>query len=460
MRYFLAIDLGASSGRHVLGWLADGVLHTEVIHNFKNEIIHIDGTMCWDIDYLFVEIVSGIKKCGSIGKIPETIAIDSFGVDFVLLDADGKRIGSAVSYRDGRTTGMEQIAFETITEAQMYQRTGTISHNFNTIYQLLALQRQSPGLLDRAHSLLMIPEYLNYMLTGVKMSEYTNATTTGLLNSQIKDWDDAIIDAFGLPRRIFGDIYKPGDVVGELSASTNIGFPTKVVLSTSHDTASAVVATPFVNEKTGSSLFLSSDTWSLLGAEINASISTENARSMGFSNEGGYGGTIRFLKNIMGMWMLQSVKRELDDKHSFPDLDAMAQTAQIDSIVDCADGRFFAPTSMMAEIAAACAESGQQVPCTPGEYARIIYKSLAVCYHKAIAEMEALFGKEFTHLHIIGGGSQSKFLNTLTAEATGKEVVAGPVEATAIGNIAVQMIAAGVFSDLASARNCIRRSSS
>jgi len=457
MRYFLAIDLGASSGRHILGWYHDGALRTEVVHSFKNEIIHIDGTMCWDIDYLFSEIIAGLKKCDDIGKIPKTVAIDSFGVDFVLLDAQNTRVGHAVSYRDRRTQGMEEIAFDTIPEAQMYQRTGIISHNFNTIYQLLALQRQSVGLLDRADSLLMIPEYFNFMLTGKKMSEYTNCTTTGLLNSETKCWDDTIINAFGLPRRIFGGICKPGDIVGDFSPdiAAKVGYTAKVVLCASHDTASAVVATPFDAAKKNSSLFLSSGTWSLLGAEIDTTNTT--AQKLGFSNEGGYGSTIRFLKNIMGMWMLQCIKKELGDKYDYPELDAMAQAAKIESIVDCADGRFFAPGSMMSEIADACAASSQQVPQGPGEFARIIYKSLAACYHKSIVEIETLFGKTISHLHIIGGGSQSAFLNALTAESTGKEVVAGPVEATAIGNIAVQMITAGVFENLAEARGCIRR---
>ena len=458
MKYFLAIDLGASSGRHILGWHQDGSLHTEVVHNFKNEIIRIGDTMCWDIDYLFTEIVMGIKKCAAIGKIPETVAIDSFGVDFVLLDAENNRVGHAVSYRDGRTQGMEQIAFETMPEAEMYRRTGIMSHNFNTIYQILALRMHNPDLLDCANSLLMIPEYFNFMLTGIKISEYTNSSTTGLINSETKDWDATIIDTFGFPRRIFGEIHNPGEPVGEFSAhiAAEVGFSAKVVLCASHDTASAVVATPFDAAKKDNSLFLSSGTWSLLGAEINAPNTTESASRMGFSNEGGYGGTTRFLQNIMGMWMIQSVKKELGDKHSFADLDAMARTAEIESIVDCNDGQFFSPVSMIAEITAFCANSGQQIPTTAGEFARVIYKSLAACYRKAINEIEHLLDKNISRVHIIGGGSQSKFLNALTAEAANKEIVAGPIEATAIGNIAVQMIAAGVFKDLEDARDCIR----
>ena len=460
MKYFLAIDLGASSGRHILGWMTDGILHTEVVHSFKNEIITLDNTMCWDIDRLFTEIVTGLKKCAAIGKIPETVAIDSFGVDFVLLDAEGLRVGHAVSYRDGRTQGMEEIAFGIMPEADMYSRTGIISHNFNTIYQLMALQRQDPKILDRAQSLLMIPDYFNFLLTGIRMSEYTNASTTGMLNSKAKNWDDTIINSFELPRRIFVDVCQPGKTVGEFSSDivATVGFTAKVVLCASHDTASAVVATPFDAAKRGSSLFLSSGTWSLIGAEIYAPNITEITRKLGLSNEGGYNSTTRLLKNIMGMWMLQSVKKELDDKFSFVELDAMAQTAKIESIVDCNDDRLFAPSSMMAEITNLCAATGQQVPQEPGEFARIIYKSLADCYRKAVYEIETLLSKNITHLHIIGGGSQSEFLNALTTAATGKEVIAGPVEATAIGNIAVQMIAAEVFNNPEEARECIRRS--
>jgi len=458
MNYYLAIDLGASSGRHVLGWMQDSALHTEVVHSFKNDIIEIDDTMCWDIDKIFTQIIEGLKKCAAIGKIPETVAIDSFAVDFVLLDADNMRIGNAVSYRDSRTQGMEQIVFNKMPESEMYSRTGVISHNFNTIYQLLALQKQNPELLDRAHSLLMIPDYLNFLLTGVKMSEYTNSSTTGLLNCEKKNWDSEIIDTFGLPARVFGDICQPGDVVGEFSAdiAKRVGFTAKVVLCASHDTASAVVATPFDAAKKSNSLFLSSGTWSLLGAEIDYIHTSEASRISGFSNEGGYDGTIRLLKNIMGMWMIQSVRKEYEDICSFAELDDMARAAKIESIVDCTSDRFFSPKSMRDAIAEACVASGQQIPQNAGEYARVIYKSLAVCYQQAIVEIETLFGKNIDRLHIIGGGSQAKFLNELTAKATGKDIIAGPVEATAIGNIAVQMITAGVFASLEEARTVIR----
>jgi len=460
--YFLAIDLGASSGRHILGHIEEGLFKMEIIHNFSNRIITKNGSVCWDVDYLFSEIITGLKKCAAIGKTPYSISIDTWGVDFALLDCNDKLLGDFVSYRDVRTKGMDDVAFTKILKDELYRKTGIISNEFNTIYQLMAVQKHNPEMLKEAKTLLMLPEYLNFLLTGVKKAEYTNATTTGLVDINSKDWRHDIIDALGMPKDIFLPLNQPGTFVGELSREIQeaVGYNAKVFLCASHDTASAVVATPFVSPE--SKLFLSSGTWSLLGVESSVPNTTSKAMASGFSNEGGFNNTYRFLKNIMGLWMLQSVKRELDamsgKEISFSELDKLAMAADISSIVDCNDARFFAPGSMIEEIQGFCKDSGQQVPKSPGELAKVVYHSLAACYRDTITELEDLFQQEFNHIHIIGGGSQSNYLNSITAQAAGKTVLAGPIEATAIGNLVVQMIEQGIFSSLPEARTCIRES--
>jgi len=460
--YFLAIDLGASSGRHILGHVENGIIKTEIIHSFDNYTIEKNSSICWDIDYLFSEIIAGLKKCAEIDIIPQSVAIDTWGVDFVLLDSNDKVLGDCIAYRDPRTKDMDEIAFKKISQDKLYRKTGIISNDFNTIYQLIALQSHNPELLKSAKTFLMLPEYLNFILTGVKMAEYTNATTTGLVDIDSKDCNWDIIEKLELPKDIFLSLSQPGTHVGEFSAEIQrvLGYSSKVTLCASHDTASAVAGTPF--NDSGGMLFLSSGTWSLIGIESSIPNVSQRAMSLGFSNEGGVNDTFRFLKNIMGLWMLQSVKKELEADLNigitYMELDKLAIEADISSIVNCNHARFFAPQSMIAEIQGFCKESGQQVPKTSGELAKVVYHSLATCYGKAIKELEELSGKRFRHIHIIGGGSQSKYLNRLTAHITGKKVLAGPIEATAIGNILVQMLEHGVFSSIQEARACVRKS--
>lgn len=454
---YLAVDIGASSGRHILGWLEDGKIRLEEIWRFENNLIRKNGHLCWDTDYLFSQIVAGLKRCGELGRIPVSMGIDTWGVDFVLLDGGGQVLGDTVAYRDNRTEGMDRVVSEKIPEPDLYARTGIQKAVFNTIYQLAALQKEAPGQLEKAERLLMIPDYFHYRLTGVMANEYTNATTTGLLNAGTKDWDFELLDLLGYPRRLFGRLNLPGTRLGSLSPEIQkeVGFDCQVVLPGTHDTASAVAAAPLADEN---SFYISSGTWSLMGLESLTPNTSEESRRRNFTNEGGIEYRFRYLKNIMGLWMIQSVRRELDKKYSFGELCDMAMEAQIGSLVDVNDNRFLAPDSMIEAIKDLCAETHQQIPKTVGEIARVIYQSLAHSYGETIRELEEVTGRTCDRLHIVGGGSKDDYLNILTAELTGKEVYAGPIEATALGNLLAQMLAGGVFSSLAQGREAIRRS--
>ena len=455
--YFLAIDIGASGGRHMLGAIENGKLNLEEIHRFKNGMVEKNGSLCWDVEKLFDEILTGIAKCKTIGKIPQSVGIDTWGVDFALLDKNGNAIGDMVAYRDSRTNDMDTLLAEYISDAELYARTGIQKLKFNTIYQLLALQKQNPETLVQADALLLVPEYFSYLLTGERKHEYTNATTTGLVNARSHNWDFDIIDHMGLPRHIFGEIVPPGTKLGGLlpHIRERVGFDCDVILPCTHDTASAVVSAP----TDAGSVYLSSGTWSLMGVELDEPICTEASRHANITNEGGFGFKYRYLKNIMGLWIIQCVKAKLDDKHSFEELcDLARESSNFPSQIDVNDQCFLAPASMIDAIKTACAQTAQVVPQTPGELAFCVYQSLANCYAKTVAELEMLTAAKYDKICIIGGGSQNTYLNELTAKACGRTVTAGPVEGTAIGNILVQMIAAGQLKDIAEAKQLVQGS--
>ena len=454
MNYYLAVDIGASSGRHILGWLEDGVMRLEEVYRFLNGMEKVDGHLCWNVPKLFEEIKNGMKRCAEIGKIPACMGIDTWAVDYVLLDADGGVLGKTYGYRDSRTEGMDHKVYELVPEEELYGRTGIQKQIFNTIYQLMAVKQQEPELISQAQTLLMIPDYFTYLLTGVKKAEYTNASTTQLVSPDTKDWDNELIDRLGFKRSIFPEIVKPGTVAGMLTEeiSREVGYNLKVCQVGSHDTASAVVAVPALKEPF---LYISSGTWSLMGTEMEKANCSKESRMANLTNEGGYGYRFRYLKNIMGLWMIQNVRKELKDAYSFAELCEQAKDAKIDSLVDCDDSCFLAPESMVAEVQDFCVRTGQQEPKTPGEIARVIYRSLAQCYQKAAKELEQLSGHSFEAVNIVGGGSNAAYLNQLTADATGKTVYAGPGEGTAIGNLAVQMMADGSLSSIQAARTCI-----
>ena len=454
-KYFLAVDIGASSGRHILSHLEDGKIVLEEVFRFENGMQEIDGHKCWDSDLLFSNIKEGMKKCSELGKVPAYMGIDTWGVDYVLVDKAGKRIGNAVGYRDDRTAEIDREVYQIIPEKDLYARTGIAKQVFNTIYQLAALKKESPEQLEQADTLLMSPDYYNFLLTGKRASEYTIASTGQLVNPETKDWDYDLIRMLGFPEKIFTPLQKPGTILGNLSEAVQaeVGYDCCVVMVPSHDTASAVLAVP---SKTSDFAYISSGTWSLLGVELDHAICNEQSREANFTNEGGYDYTVRFLKNIMGLWMIQSVRNEMNKAYSFAQLCAMAEEVKdFPSRVDVDEHRFFAPDSMIGTIREACSESGQPVPETPGELATVVYQSLADCYKKSLSNLEAMTGKTYPAINIIGGGANAEYLNQLTANATGKTVYAGPTEATAIGNIVCQMLACGDFSSVSEARSCI-----
>lgn len=455
--YYLAVDIGASSGRHILAHLEDGKMVLEEIHRFPNGMVQKDGENVWDVDELFAQIKLGMKKCAEAGKIPVSIGIDTWGVDFVLLDAEGKRIGNAVAYRDGRTKGMDEEVYKKIPEDELYARTGIQKAIFNTIYQLMALKVKKPEQFEKAETMLMMPDYFHYLLSGVAATEYTNATTGQLVSPVTKDWDMELIEKLGYPKKIFRKLVTPGTVLGELTEEIQkeVGFNCKVVAPATHDTGSAVIAVPTESDNT---LYISSGTWSLMGTELMEANCSRESKLHNLTNEGGYNYRFRFLKNIMGLWMIQSVKKEIGGKLGFGEICEQASHCTIPSIVDANDDRFLAPANMTEEVQAACRESGQQVPEGIAEVASVIYNSLAQCYAKTIKEIEEITGQKYDRIHIVGGGANAEYLNILTAKATGVPVYAGPTEATAIGNLAAQMMSAGELKGLKDARACVYKS--
>ena len=473
MRYYLAIDIGASSGRHILGHVEDGKLILEEVYRFDNKQVRKDGHDCWDMDNLWNGIVGGLKACKELGKIPHTVGIDTWAVDYVLLDENDAIIGDAVAYRDSRTEGMKELVNTIIPADKLYARAGIQYQPFNTIYQLTALKQEHPEQLDKAKWMLMIPEYFNFKLTGVKRNEYTNASSTNLLNAAEKTWDMEVIAALGLPTEIFHELAMPGTVLGNLlpEIQAEVGYDTTVILPATHDTGSAFLAVPARDDN---AVYLSSGTWSLLGVENEVPITTPESQAQNFTNEGGAWYRFRYLKNIMGLWMIQSIRRELNGvayvqgkesrtvaakQWSFPDLIAEAKKCEdFTGIVDVNRDCFLAPQSMIQAIKDACAATNQPVPETVGEIMQCVYTSLSLCYRDAIASLQKLTGKVYTSVNIVGGGCQDGYLNQRTAQATGLPVFAGPVEGTAIGNLIVQMIAGGDLSNLQAARDAIRAS--
>lgn len=456
-RAYLAIDIGASSGRHMLGSIEEGQLTLREVYRFENGMQQRGGRLIWDADALFEHVLRGMEACHALGVTPVSVGIDTWAVDFALLDEAGARIGDTVAYRDSRTQGMDALLSRVLSESALYARTGIQKQPFNTVYQLLALREQEPEALLSARRLLMMPEYLHYRLTGEAISEYTNASTTALMDARARDWDFSLIDALGLPRRLFGPLHQPGERVGALSPeiAARVGFHCDVVLPPTHDTAAAVLAAPVG----AGDAYLSSGTWSLMGVELDAPVLSEESRLANVTNEGGCFGSIRYLKNIMGLWIVQCIRRELPGK---PDFGALAEAARaadgFESRIDVDDPAFLAPENMTRAVQAACAASDQPVPKSPGELCACVYHSLAESYARTVRELEALTGQPIRRVCIVGGGCRNGYLNELTARACGRPVTAGPAEATALGNVLAQMLGAGELQTKEQARALVRRS--
>lgn len=463
----LAIDIGASSGRAIVGELDEqGRLRLTEVHRFENGLLRRNGHLCWDIDALWESVLHGLTAAHEQGLTPTTVGIDTWGVDFVLLDAQDRRLGDAVGYRDARTQGVREELERTgaLTFQEHYARTGIQYQPFNTAYQLCALKREHLEQLAAAHAFLMVSDYLNFLLCGEKANEYTNASTTALVGATSRDWDRELLGRLGLPTEIFLPVRMPGCALGHLrpDVARRVGFDAEVVLPATHDTGSAFLAVPARDDRAA---FLSSGTWSLLGTELATPVATPASAEANFTNEGGYQARYRFLKNIMGLWMIQCVRRESARPDgtlpSWGELVSAAEFAHrqgFRALVDAEDPRFLSPASMVEEVRAACADAGQPLPTTTGEVACTVFDSLAADYARTVRQMETLTGTAFTSVNIVGGGSANAYLNQATANACGLPVYAGPTEGTALGNLIVQMIHAGELEDLASARAAIASS--
>ncbi len=450
MVYYLAIDIGASSGRHILGYLDQtDKLVLEEIYRFPNSPITKDGNLIWDIDGLFEEILNGLKRAKEIGKTPSYIGIDTWAVDYVLLDSDDRRIGDAFCYRDSRCDRAVSEVHKRIGFDELYKKTGIQFQLFNTVYQLFSDKKSDR--LNFAQSMLMLPDYFGFLLTKVKRQEYTNATSTGLINCRTHTWDEDIINSLGFSKKLFGTISNPGTEVGCFSKAIAeaVGFDAKVILPATHDTASSVLATPIIDV----SPYISSGTWSLLGIERTAANTYIESQTYNYSNEGSFDLKFRFQKNIMGLWMIQQVKKEFGDKYSFTELIALAQSNPTSLRVNVNDGVFLSPISMTESIHKAVKEK-----LTVGETAHCIFASLAENYAQSIRQLEMLTGETYDTLHIMGGGCKNSFLNKLTKQCTGKRVFIGPIESTATGNIIMQMIGCGNIKNIKEGRKIIRRS--
>ena len=449
MTYYLAIDIGASSGRHILGYIDNGRLKLEEIHRFENYITNQNGTLVWDIEHLVSEVKKGIAKCKEIGKIPCTVAIDTWGVDYVLLDESKQEILPAVSYRDSRTNRVINKVESIISAEELYLKTGIQKQNFNTIYQLYV--DYLSGKLDNAKYFLMIPAYLSYKLTGVIKNEYTNATTTGMVNAESKTWDNDIIEELGLPKHLFGTLDAPCTVIGNFTKEMQdyAGFDSTVIFAPSHDTASAVCACPIDDN----SVYISSGTWSLIGVESLNPIVNEKSMAANFANEGGIDYRFRFLKNYMGMWLFQNVKKNLNNEFSYDDMMRLAMQSKRFEMIDTNSPGFLAPENMI--IAIRNYLKNESIPIEV--VINSVYHSLAQSYKNAIDEIEKLAGKTIDNIFIVGGGSKDTYLNELTAQYTGKKVVTGLSEATATGNLLSQIMFDKKIS-LAQARELVRNS--
>ena len=439
-RYALAVDIGASGGRHMLGCMRDGQIVLEEVHRFVNGMTERNGHLCWDVEELYAQILEGLRKCAELGKLPDTMSIDTWGVDYVLLDGQGQRLGDAVAYRDGRTAGMDAALSETMPYEALYAHTGIAKQPFNTLYQMMAAFRGNAELAARAESFLFMPCYLSYLLCGVAKNEYTIASTSALLNAETRTWDAEVIRAAGLPEKLFREPpVAPGTVLGPLRAelARELGFCPQVVLAACHDTAGAFLAMPVHDAQTA---FLSSGTWSLLGVESTEPILTPEAREAGFTNEGGCGGKIRFLRNIMGMWIPQCIRKEWDKRYTYAEMASLAREGtNYPHRFDVLDERFLAPESMLAQINGWLSERALPLPASDAELLCCVYRSLAGCYADSIRQLERITGKRFTTLSIVGGGSNNETLNQWTADETGLRVLAGPSESTALGCLIAQL---------------------
>ena len=433
MKAYLAVDIGASSGRHIVGWIENGELCTEEIYRFPNVMDEVDGHLTWDTDRLVREVKEGLRL--SLEKYPDLVSmsVDTWGVDYVLMRGEVE-VKPTYAYRDSRTEESIPEVHRIIPFEELYSRTGIQFNSFNTIYQLY--HDKMAGRLDGVTDFLMIPEYIMYKLTGVKKKEFTNATTGALINADTLKMDGEIINRLGLSESFIAELSMPGETVGRLTPEVRaeVGGDLEVVLCATHDTGSAVEAIPMVTD----SPYISSGTWSLLGVKTPRPITDKKSRESGYSNEGGVGYN-RYQINITGMWIIQCLRTELCPDTSFADIAKMAAKSKFEGIFNVNDGAFLAPKSMKDAISSYFTERGKAAPTDMADYFNSAYHSLAYCYNDAIVDLEANTGRAYSEIYIVGGGAKNGYLNTLTEKYTSRRVVALPIEATAIGNLKVQM---------------------
>lgn len=447
--YFLAIDIGASSGRHILAHLENDKLILEEIYRFKNGLIAEEGKLYWDISNLFKEIINGLLICKKINKIPNYIGVDTWACDYALLDRNDNLIDKIYCYRDNRTKEVIYLVHNKIKFKDLYYKTGIQFQPFNTIYQLY--HDKISGKLNKAKTFLMLPDYINFLLTNIKHQEYTNATSTGLINRISHTWDDEILNVLDYPKELFNELTNPGKVIGCLKEDiiNIIGFNAKVILPATHDTASATLAVPSLSNDI---LYISSGTWSLLGSIIDKANVSDSSLKANYSNEGSINYQFRYQKNIMGLWIIQQIRHELNDI-PFKDIINLAKESKINGTIDVNDDCFLAPKSMIKAI-----KDYLGYDLETKDLIRVVYNSLVLSYDNSIKELENNLNKKFKEIYIIGGGSQDNLLNELTANKTKKQVIAGPVEATSIGNIIMQMIGAKEIVNFEEAKKIIKNS--
>lgn len=456
---YLSVDLGAESGRVTLGIHDDDRLHLEEVARFPTGTTRIRGRLHWDVAGMFEEIKRTLKSVADSPAKPESIGVDSWGVDFALLAGDGALLELPVAYRDSRTEGMMEKLFERVPPEEIYRKTGIQFMQINTLYQLFAMAERKSPLLRAAKDLLFIPDYFNHLLTGKKVAEFTNATTSQFFNVHENRWDDELLEIAGVSPSLMQEIVQPGTPIGhltkELREDTGLA-DIPVIAPATHDTGSAVAAAPAEGDDWA---YISSGTWSLMGIEIREPVTTEKAQNLNFTNEGGVDGTYRFLKNIMGLWLLQRCRAEFDKKFEYDELGLMAAEAPaFASLIDIDDPRFLNPPSMLEAIAESCRETGQPPPQTPAAFARCVLESLALQYRTVLDELRRIHDGPIRRIHILGGGARNKPLCQMTADATGLSVIAGPAEATSVGNLIVQAKALGHIGSLRDARALVRRS--
>ena len=462
MTKYLAVDIGASSGRIFEAVLDREKIELKEIFRFEEYLKYEKNTCFWDIDKIYKAIISGLKNYfAKNGKEELSIGIDTWGVDFVLLDSKNEMLGKPVSYRDSRTHGIMEKVFEIINKEKIYYKTGIQFMEFNTLFQLYALKLKNKELLSKAETFLMIPDYLNYLLTGEKINEITNISTTQMMNYKTGFWDDEIIKILDFEKIKNTKLGKAGDTVGNISSSVQKELGIKklsVILPGTHDTASAIAAVPHLEEE-GPAAYISSGTWSLMGIESEY-IVNEKSYKLNFTNEASViEGKSRFLKNIMGLWLIQRIKKEYNDEFSFSEIVRLAKLEKdFISLVNPNDERFLNPESMREEICNYCRETNQKIPENIGQFGKLIFYSLALLYAKTLAELKDLSGQDIKRINIIGGGSQNEYINQLTSDAAGIKVTAGPVEATVLGNVTAQAYARGEISSIEAGRKIIKNS--